>query len=317
MGDLPEEQREGARNPLRNLYSAHREAKHPASEVWQHWMDLIRHRVKNDYDVVILVTGDEGSGKSALAQTAARDVDPTFASAAGRVCYTTQELLTFLHGARRGQACVFDEAVMGSLSQDRYSDETRDLVRTIQVVRSIGAVVFLCLPQVWEASTTFRARRAELLWYCQYEPRGFATVHQREHRLDYKRPGNVLGLWIDRTWNPLQWPDPSGEEWWQAYRAESDRRKRTIVGDASKAAQVSERKAGVNVTCHYCGHLWRHKGPGGPLARPQCPSCGKRTYVQEEKNVPAPAAPGPPGAVRAPAPTPRQRVPPQRAGVDR
>ena len=309
MGDLQQELRESPRNPLRNLYSARRGPGHSASEVWEHWMDLIRHRVAHDYDVVVLVTGDEGSGKSALAQTAARAVDPTFASSAGRVCYTTRELLAFLHGAQRGNACVFDEAVMGALSQDRYSDETRDLVRTIQVVRSIGAVVFLCLPQVWEASTTFRARRAELLWYCQYEPRGYATVHQREHKLDYKRPGNQLGLWIDREWNPLQWPDPSEEAWWQAYRAESDRRKRAIVGDASEAAKISERRAGVNVTCHYCGHTWRHKGPGGPNARPQCPSCGKRTYVQEEKNIGSQGAPSPPGKVTARAPTPRQKGP--------
>ena len=317
MGDLQQELREGPRNPLRNLYSARRAHGHSASEVWEHWMDLIRHRVAHDYDVVVLVTGDEGSGKSALAQTAARAVDPTFATAAGRVCYTTRELLGFLHGAQRGNACVFDEAVMGALSQDRYSDETRDLVRTIQVVRSIGAVVFLCLPQVWEASTTFRARRAELLWYCQYEPRGYATVHQREHKLDYKRPGNQLGLWIDREWNPLQWPDPNEEAWWQAYRAESDRRKRAIVGDASEAAKISEKRIGVNVTCHYCGHTWRHKGPGGPNARPQCPSCGKRTYVQEEKNIGIQGAPAPPGKVMAPAPTPRQKGPTPRGAEGR
>ena len=62
-----------------------------------------------DMDRVIPVDGTEGSGKSVFAQQLAILLDPTFNI--DRMCMTSEEFITAVTSAKKGQAIEFDEEI--------------------------------------------------------------------------------------------------------------------------------------------------------------------------------------------------------------
>lgn len=253
-------------------------------EIRRHWVEFMEERTRQGYDNVILWTGDEGSGKTSGATYFARQVDPEFDRLwrahefDARMKLSPRETLEAVAEAERGDAILFDEAAMGILSQDRFDDAAKALVRAVNVSRKIGNYLFLAIPDVWDVTRTFRARRAELLFYCQYHPRGVAWVHTRRHRLTYETPGKALNLWKDRVWNPVTWDNPEGSEDWAAYKRWSVERARDILRqqvDGLERSDVDPR--GKMATCPVCGlsgsrwNIQIHKCPGKPAETARSP----------------------------------------------
>lgn len=244
-------------------------------EIRQHWLEFMEERTRLGYDNVILWTGDEGSAKTSGASYFARKVDPEFDRLwrahefDARVKLSPKETLEAVSVAQRGDAILFDEAAMGILSQDRFDDASKALVRAVNVSRKIGNYLFLAIPDVWDVTRTFRARRAELLFYCQYWPRGVAWVHARRHRLSYEQPGKSLNLWKDRVWNPVEWPNPEGTPEWAAYKRWSVDKARDIlrreVDGLERNGTDPNGKMGSCSVCGFRGSRWNvetHKCPG-------------------------------------------------------
>lgn len=266
------------------------------AEIRSHWVEFMEERTRLGYDNVILWTGDEGSAKTSGASFTARQVDPGFDRLwrrhefAERIKLSPKETLEAVSEAERGDAILFDEAAMGIMSQDRFDDAAKALVRAVNVSRKIGNYLFLAIPDVWDVTRTFRARRAELLFYCQYWPRGVAWVHTRRHRLSYEAPGKALNLWKDRVWNPYQWPNPEGTEDWVAYKRWSVERARDILRAEVEGLERSRVDPnGKMAECPRCGL----KGSRWNVSIHKCPAA--------EPKSPAPATAA--AARRAPSPS--------------
>jgi hypothetical protein len=88
----------------------------------------VRDRIKKDFDVVWLTTGDERAGKSVFSFQIARAVDPSFGIGENfdktgigtleRVGMNGQEFIDIVRNVPNGKAVVFDEALRGMSSVD-------------------------------------------------------------------------------------------------------------------------------------------------------------------------------------------------------
>ncbi len=213
-----------------------------ATEVWAYWLDRFRANIRDDYDNVVLLTGPPGSGKSVLAMRLAMGVDPKGFSP-DRVTYTTEELIAATQGSTRGQVVIYDEAVTGLLSTDSFSEETKALVRVINVVRAKGVTFFLCIPDIWDIAKAFRARRADFWLACRRRPRGFAMMHTRDYRTRYE-PTTLLPLWAHKTMNPVQWASLEGTKLWADYlRLKHERIDAMLKSERSHLVEGKQRKA--------------------------------------------------------------------------
>lgn len=68
----------------------------------------VRGAVEKDDDYVLLVTGQEGAGKSVFSMQVAKRLDPNFSI--GNVCFTPDEFERAVMNAGKGECIVYDEA---------------------------------------------------------------------------------------------------------------------------------------------------------------------------------------------------------------
>ena len=211
-------------------------------EVWDYWQGQFARNVKEDYDNVILVTGPPGSAKSTYSQRSARDSDPSFGPK--RVCWTATELISAARASYEpGQCIVYDEAVTGLLSSDSFAEETKALVRTINIIRAKNLTFYLCIPDVWDIAKAFRVRRADFWLTCRRRPRGYGLMHTRDYSVKYQQSSD-LPLWAHKLMNPVRWESLVGTKYWAEYLEEKNRRMDTALADEEgKMDQHAEKTA--------------------------------------------------------------------------
>ncbi len=189
-------------------------------EGFDYWCSYILERCLQDYDACVIFTGETGSGKSTLALQAARTVDPEF-NLRTDLCYTASALKDIYRqrsenpAASRGRVVVFDEGVRGLLAGDQNTDEQKDTVKMLALVRALNVPLFICVPDIWRLAKPVRENRA-CLWI-HVTRRGRALVHVRRERIQYDKNSD-LGFdvatecpWV--TWDRFDDNDP----FWKLY----------------------------------------------------------------------------------------------------
>jgi hypothetical protein len=111
-------------------------------------MDKAKKIIKKDWDMVFIVDGYEGSGKSVLAQQVAKHVDPSFNI--DRICFSPEEFVKAINSADRYQAVIYDEAYEGLSSRSAMSQVNRSLVAVLAEIRQKNLFVFIVLPCFFE-----------------------------------------------------------------------------------------------------------------------------------------------------------------------
>ena len=177
-------------------------------------MGLLRKRIEDDWDNVVLITGAPGSGKSTLGIRLARAISGARFRPSS-VTFSAPQVLARLEAGVKGDSIVYDEAVLGLLSSEYRSPETMALQKASNIVRAKGMTLILCIPDAWDLAKSFRARRADVWIHCRANPRGQGLVHVRDYSPRY-RPNSLLPLWRDMVWNPLCWTPMEGA-WWDQY----------------------------------------------------------------------------------------------------
>lgn len=111
-------------------------------------LDEIKKVIKKDWDMVFIVDGREGSGKSVLAQQCAKYVDETFDIT--RIAFNSDEFIEQIGKAEKYQAVVYDEAYGGLSSRAAISEVNRSLVSMLAEIRQKNLFVFIVLPCFFE-----------------------------------------------------------------------------------------------------------------------------------------------------------------------
>ncbi len=200
----------------------------PAREALGFLIGYLKFRASRKFDGVVVVTGDEGVGKSTLALRIAQGLNPAFPMS--DLCYTASEVLGAYQRARRGQPFVYDEGVRGLLAGETFSPEQVALVKALTLVRSSGAVLLICIPSIHMLSKQIRARRATL--WVHVSSRGRGTVFVRDHRLKFKDKGdlNMTG-WATCpkvTWKPYS----VLSRLWRDYEVKKEKEKQAFLREA-------------------------------------------------------------------------------------
>jgi hypothetical protein len=135
---------------------------------------------KKDKDVVIVVDGAEGSGKSTLTFQLAKYVDPTFNLS--RVVFNADDFKEAVFRAKKGQCIVYDEAFTGLSSRASLSGINRYLVSLMMQMRQKNLCVFVVLPTFFLLDKYVALFRTKALIHV-YETggrRGYFKVYSRK-----------------------------------------------------------------------------------------------------------------------------------------
>jgi hypothetical protein len=251
LGDPREERGDVADEPVVDFGLALRvynpvvpERQRAPAEVWQHWIGEWRRRLADDWDVMIVVDGERGSGKSALAQEIGRRMDPKFS--VRQVALSAREMLRLYGTLRRGQVAVYDESALGLLSRGFMSEEAIALVQAALIGRKLGIVSVLAIPDLMLLDVAFR--ESILKYRITVERReeggrGTAWVHVRHFSPRYSR-SDRRGLYLDREWNPLKWDDPRGSPAWTEYVTRAERGAREFALRKAEELERHEKARG-------------------------------------------------------------------------
>lgn len=140
----------------------------------QQTLDIYFDKLKNDYDGLIIVAGDEGKGKSRLILHAIEHwirITQNREPVAEDVKYITLDKIDFvneLQNPDKYSIVVMDEA--GEMaSRSAMSRFNKIMTHAFQVIRGLNKLTILILPSLWDIDSFFRRRRA----------RGFIYVYKR------------------------------------------------------------------------------------------------------------------------------------------
>lgn len=158
-------------------------------EIWNYYMDgrltkyLDKLKIavnKKDKDLVLLIDGYEGAGKSTFAQHIGRYLDPSLSLE--KICMTADEFKQAIIDAQKGECVIYDEAVTGLTSSDSISRIGKLLKSMMMQMRQKNLFVIVILPVVFELNKYAVLSRAKGLFHI-YEKngkRGFFVGYNRK-----------------------------------------------------------------------------------------------------------------------------------------
>lgn len=107
-------------------------------------LDTAKKVIKKDWDMVFIVDGAEGSGKSMLAMQSAKYCDNSLN--VDRVVFTPKEFRQAIVKAEKYQSVVYDEAYTGLSSRATMSLINRTLISMLAEIRQKNLFVFVVMP---------------------------------------------------------------------------------------------------------------------------------------------------------------------------
>lgn len=131
--------------------------------------------LKEDEDCVIIIDGDERTGKSTFGMQFGKAIDPTLSL--DRVCFTPEDFRKAIINAKKGQCVIFDEAYRGLGSAGTLTETNRILTGMMMEMGQKNLLVIIILP------TFFLLSRYAALW----RARGLFHVFKSKGRKGYWR----------------------------------------------------------------------------------------------------------------------------------
>ena len=147
-------------------------------------LDIIKEVVKKDWDMVIVVDGTEGVGKSVLAQQMAKYCDPTFNI--NRICFSPESFEKTVVEADKYTSVVFDEAFRGLSSRETMTSINRMLVKMFAEIRQKNLFVFVVMPTYFDLDKYVALWRSRALIHVYDDKfkRGFFMFFNKEKKKD-------------------------------------------------------------------------------------------------------------------------------------
>lgn len=116
--------------------------------------------LRDDNDLVIIIDGGEGSGKSVLAQQVATTLDPTFNI--NRITFTPRAFMQAVKDAQKYEAVIYDEAFSGLINRTSLTWTNLIIVKMLAEVRQKNLALIIVAP------TFFDLDRYVALWRSRF-----------------------------------------------------------------------------------------------------------------------------------------------------
>lgn len=145
--------------------------------------------LKKDRDWVGLVDGEEGVGKSVLAQQIAVYLDPDFCLE--NVVFTSDDFIRKIKDpkTKKGTAIVLDEAFNSANSRASMSEVNRSLVGVATEMRQKNLFIIIVLPSFFDLDKYFALWRCRALFHAYFtdgeEERRYIIFPKKEKKMLY------------------------------------------------------------------------------------------------------------------------------------
>lgn len=213
-----------------------------------------------DYDWIHIVVGPEGIGKSSLAWSLCKHIDPDFNIS--KIVFSYKELADAISKSRPGNAILIDEGALVFYSRDSMVNVNKKAIKFMTAIRSYNQFIVICVPNFWLLDKYLRDHRIKTVsrvvkrgWVFEYSPRTVRIFKQN-----------------DKKKMQMDWPPPDGKDsfpdasklWpkeWEEYK----KKKESLAIHVENVAKES-----TNRKCQHCGYEWLYRGK---LQHPTCPDC--------------------------------------------
>ena len=136
-----------------------------------------------DFDYVSLVCGLPGQGKSTLAQSMAKFLDPNFTL--DNIAMTADEFIEKTTNLPKHSAVILDESFAGLNSRVATSKEFLKILNHIQLIRQRNLFIFLCLPNFFDLGkpiAIFRSHHLFVVYGSVFGERGEFAAYGRNNK---------------------------------------------------------------------------------------------------------------------------------------
>lgn len=161
-------------------------------------VDMIKRRQANKFDVIVLVTGNRGDGKSSLSVKCALRL-PNFKMKRD-IVFSREEVIEQLATKEKG-VIIADEFINVGFNRDFYDKDQKKLIKMLNMYRDRGNILFLCVPN-------FTTIDKQILGLAKFRldviKRGWALLHTPNRSSyshdpwDIKYNEKIEKGWLDR-----------------------------------------------------------------------------------------------------------------------
>lgn len=143
-------------------------------------VNLMEQHINKDNDILCIIDGATGTGKSCLAQQLAGRIDPTFD--VSRACFDADEFKKAIINAKKKQAIIFDEALNGLNIRRTMSSVNVTMTSLLTEIRQKNLVIIMCLPSIFDLDKSIAIHRSQFLIhvYMKNGKRGFFRFYGKK-----------------------------------------------------------------------------------------------------------------------------------------
>jgi hypothetical protein len=265
-------------NPFAREFYGVAEDKGPdLRENFSRFIDHLRRRRERAEPIGVVIDGREtGVGKSALAITIARELDPGFSL--DSIIYSAAELYRLYETRPPGSIALYDESVLGLLSRKgSRDDELSGLIGALSIVRKNGLGTILCVPKLMMLDSI--VVNGLVPHYIFVEARGRARVHRVYKGAQYRksRPRIPYDLWTEVS--PMTWRNLDRDPFFQDYKARAVERNREFFREQQVISERKRRRL-LGDYAEVAGDNVSDRGLSSPPPQ-SCPQCS-RTFSRPD-----------------------------------
>jgi hypothetical protein len=152
-------------------------------------LDDAKSAVREDWDMIFLIDGYEGVGKSLMSQQCAKYCDPTFNIE--NIAFTPRQFRTSIMHAKPYTSIVYDEAYTGLSSRAAMTLINRTLVSMLAEIRQKNLFIFIVMPTYFDLDRYVAIWRSRALIHVY--AKGFKRGTFLFFNMDKKKEMYVLG----------------------------------------------------------------------------------------------------------------------------
>lgn len=152
-------------------------------------LDIVKKRVlTKDMDWVLVIDGEEGVGKSVLAQQIAKYLDPNFNI--DNITFNSDDFLKKVKDRKikKGTAIILDEAFSAASSRSSLSEVNRAMIGVTTEMRQRNLFVILCIPTFFDLDRHYALWRCRALFHVYFsaeDDRRYVIFSKEEKKLLY------------------------------------------------------------------------------------------------------------------------------------